>query len=42
MRSHWHISEGGEYYGKENFSGPMMKEEQDYAIEVINLPRKRN
>ncbi len=44
MRSHWHISEGGGYSkgSKERFSGSMVEEEQDYAVEVANLPRKRN
>lgn len=42
MLRKWNIKEGEEYYGKENFSGNMIKEEQDWAIEAANLPRKRN
>ena len=44
MRTHWNIIETGEYdiSTKEKFSGSMVEDEQDYAVEVANLPRKRN
>ena len=37
-----HIEDGGEYYGKENLAGNTLLEEQDWAVENITLPRKRN